>query len=566
MSQQEQLHGYTGFTTSHLEEEMIIDKRLPTDISMDDLYPLVVHAIEIQPQVVTAESGIRASTMSGLYNYEFGRDSMTTAASILELKKTLPNNEWVHNVYMNTRKSIYHYWDYINEVTSKLPHEIVKYDPNNESHQERLKRGFYQLREVHGEIYCVNENSIDVDVLALSTTAQMIEFDEQLAEKGILNADEVKETKRKLLPIMEKSMNEVIKRTNETDNLLCYYQDAWDEERAKKNLHNQVFMDSEYGGDTPAGRDHIGFVAACEVQAYLWKAYGEMNRVFSGYSEISALHLGDRQQKLKEKFNKHFVIGFGENGIGIAHNIFLHDKELMTQFINNGYAAEEYQEPTAEEKFYIEQNPAVSICQAKVLNERLFGESIIEKRYEPGILQTLTRQEDPSDMLSSEYYMFSPNLGIKTFPRISASNRGDGYHNGTHITYKDNDRLVTKRIKGIYWPFTTDEASDAAAKVLQAMSEEDLEKYKFNPLLSNEVAFATLRLYRDKGTFVEQVIELEDGTVRLHNDGKSEERGSNYDQTWNWARFLERTARLGLLEELLDRYQRETIEKSLNAA
>lgn len=567
---------------SNIDEEATTQElRLPSDIQLEDLYPLFEHALQLRQELIPAKEkhlGIRASSLKGIYGFTFGRDSLVTGEAVTETAKLLPDNSLVQELYLDARSNIIDYWDFLdgellidddtpdcskeNPHIDELPHEAVLFDPSDENQFKKIKDGFYLKKKVtiagQERIYCFNYNTVDARGLALNTTMSIFEHDRQLVDNGLLSSEEYESTREKLLPKVKRVMKQLVHQSNQTDGLLCYYQNPNGD--FKKDFSHPVTFDSDTGGDKKDGRYHDGYVAACEVQAELWKAYDGVNREFGNDTEIQEMHLEERRATLKAKFNKHFLVQGKEGQLpGIALNVLLHEKNAVAYFPGDAYAINKlhYIPPDPNENYYIEQNSAASVMQARVLKERVRNESIVDKNHEPLVIISLTATaEDIGYEYGQELALFDPTVGIKTFSRNSASPRGEGYHNGL--------RANGEEIAGIFWTFLTSQASQGIERAIQDLDTDVLQQYSINPNIADTVAHAGFRTYIKYGSFVEQVIKIMDhkDTLKLHNDGDPEQRGANLDQTWSWAQFMLDLARMGLFQDLHNMYRDRTNNSS----
>lgn len=364
------------------------------------------------------------------FHHYFGRDSFLVAHFIHAASHSTPDRE----LWGKAKSALSNFWTYQRE-DGKVRHEIRPF------HRGRLLKseGFYSQME--GKM--VNDDSVDATALALIVTPQFIENEEEF---------------RNFLPQAVKALFWITTNMDENKGWLTYRYN-------KHGLTHQGWMDSKYAlmdNEDSLPPDPIALV---EVQAYAWKTFQLWADLLREKIPDLSRELKTRAEDLKQRFNAEFLME-DEKGVYFAQALDGRENQIGSVSINPGLT----------------------------LWASYGGESIIDRRCVPLVVQRLTSRE-----------MFSDDCGIQLFEDGQRTYDPESYHSG----------------KRVYWP------------VANYMVAEGLLNLGFCQE-AKRVIQAQRKAFRNFGSFVEQFIKKGEG-YSLFRNGNGD--GSCRNQTWSIAGF-----------------------------
>lgn len=364
------------------------------------------------------------------FHHYFGRDTYLTAHFI----NTADRQHSDGKLWRKAKSAVFNFWNYQRE-DGKVRHEIR---PFHWGKMQKLNGFYHRLDEK-----MVNDDSVDSTPLALMVTPQFIETEEEF--KNFLN--------RAL-----KGLSWMTTNMDGNQGWLAYHY-------TKHGLTHQGWMDSPYAVMNDDGSLPPDPIVLVEVQAYAWKTFQLWADLLKGEIPDLSRELKARAEDLKQRFNAKFLME-DKKGLYFAQALDGRGNQIRSVTINPGLA----------------------------LWASYKGESIIDQRYLPLVVQRLTSRE-----------MFTDDCGIQLFEDGQKTHDPESYHSGRRV----------------YWP------------VVNYMGAEGLLALGFCEQ-AKRVMQAPRKVFEHFGSFVEQFSKNGQG-YSLFRKGNSD--GSCRNQTWSMAGF-----------------------------
>ncbi len=270
-------------------------------MSEKDLWKLGMQSI----RELEAERGILASGRNEVYGCIFGRDSLITSLGLLRAYEKSKNPYFtglVRKVLINLAQL---QGTQTNIESGEEPGKIIhEYRPDKHEHLTTGPRAWYVYPT--GEMR--NYDTVDATPLFLMTVHAYMRAtgDEQLAQE--------------LMPSIRAALNWLLHHADTNgDGFIDYW---FHPKRTKGGLTTQSWMDSseslffEHSEERPAYP-----IAPVEVQAYTFVALMEWADYFNEKENVLSLELRSRAERLKELFNRRFVVNTSDKTTTLAFAI-----------------------------------------------------------------------------------------------------------------------------------------------------------------------------------------------------------------------------------------------------